>query len=456
MRLSKNMDVGVFRQYDIRGIYKKEITQEFSYKLGEALVMFMENRQKGKKISIGHDSRLSSPALYSSLIKGLYEHGAHVFKLGHITTPVSYFSAHKISDMSMTVMVTGSHNPPEYNGFKLTMNKSSLTSKDIKQIRKLMSLDSTKKTGKLITYDIVSDYIDYLKKQFKFKENLEIIIDCGNGASGVLLRKLFNALGLVPKILHESPDGNFPNRPPDPTIEENLKTLSSHVSNGDAVCGIAFDGDADRICVVDENGKLIQGDKLLYIFSKEILKNNRGAKIVADVKCSDNLFSSIGKLGGQSIMHKTGHSLIKQKIKEVDAFLGGELSGHICFNDRTFGYDDAVYASLRFLEILLNTKKKVSELLRDYPKSFVTPEIREKYEEDKIESLIKKIKKTFEKNELVKLNTLDGVRVSFPNGWALIRKSHTESVGVFRYEANTKQNLQKIIDQVKALKNENH
>ncbi len=443
----------VFRKYDIRGIVDKEIDESFSYLLGQALTTYMRLKGRKKKITVGHDVRLSSHKLYKSLIAGLTEHGAHVIKLGPITTPLSYYSTYMIDDIAMSAMITGSHNPPEYNGFKLTFNRCSLSSEDIQKIYGIMlAKEFSKTSGRNTSFDIVTKYVDQYAEQFKHLKNIPVVMDCGNGTAGIVLRKLMNKIGLNFEILFETPDGNFPNHHPDPTIKENLEDLAKKVIQTKSIVGIGFDGDADRIGVVDEKGQFILGDELLYIFAKAILKTNPSASIVADVKCSDKLYNAINSMGGKTIMWKTGHSLIKQKIKEKNALLGGELSGHICFRDKNYGYDDAIYASLRLLEILIQSNAPLSKLLTDLPKSYCTPEIRINTSEDKKGKLMKKIKDIF-KNDTAeyKVNHIDGVRISFEDGWALIRDSNTQPVIVLRFESKTSSGLLRIRNKIEPL-----
>ncbi len=441
------MDPIIFRQYDIRGIVETHLDSAFSYSLGKALVSYMSLRGHENKVTVGHDARLSSPKLYESLIAGLTEHGAHVVKLGLITTPISYYSTHAIDNVAMSIIVTASHNPPEYNGFKLTYNKSNLQSQDIKEIKTIIETNkSTKKLkGNTSSFDIITSYINRYTEEFKHLTNIPIVMDCGNGTAGVVLRKLMEQLGLNCEILFEKPDGNFPNHHPDPTVESNLKELANKVIATNSVAGIGFDGDADRIGVVDEAGKFILGDELIYIFAKDILQTYKSETIVADVKCSDKLFSSIDALGGTGLMYKTGHSLIKQKIKDENALLGGELSGHICFRDRNYGYDDAIYAALRLIELLVKSKKSISSLLEGLPKTYSTPEIRLKMSYKKREHLMKKVKKHFKHNtDEYSVNHIDGVRISFKNGWALIRISHTGPILTLRFESTTSEGLARI------------
>lgn len=448
------MDPVIFRQYDIRGIAGLHINSQFAYALGKALVSYMALKGSNKTITVGHDARLSSPELYEALISGLVQHGASVVKLGLITTPISYYSTHAIDDVTMSAIVTASHNPSQYNGFKLTYNKAALLNKDIEKIKSIMKSNQPikKQAGSIRSVDIITNYINRYTEEFKALKNIRVVMDCGNGTAGVVLRKLLEKIGIDFEILFETPDGSFPNHHPDPTIEKNLQELTKTVVNTRSELGIGFDGDADRIGIVDEKGNFVLGDKLIYLFAKDILQ--RPAPIVADVKCSDKLFSSIEQLGGVGIMCKTGHSLIKQKIKEENAPLGGEFSGHICFRDRNYGYDDAIYAALRLLEIINKSNLPISLLLKEFPKTYCTPEMRIEMSYEKIHSSIKKAKKHFKQNTSeYSVNHIDGVRVSFNDGWALIRASNTGPILTLRFESNSNKGLMRIKNEMFSLLN---
>lgn len=438
----------IFREYDIRGVYNKQFDKDFAYLLGKAFAVYLSKQCLNQKLRvvIGHDARVSSPEIVAGLAKGLMESGAHVIHIGLVTTPVCYFSTFELENISGAIQVTGSHNPPEYNGFKISCGKSTIFGAEIQKLRQIMNegkyLQASPGTEE--TVDIFPLYISRYQKEFGRLQPIKVVIDCGNGAAGSVVRKLFEAVGLSPTILFEQPDGRFPNHHPDPTVEENLEDLKAEVLKQGAVCGIGFDGDADRIGVVDHQGKMLYGDELMVIVARSILSQNKGAKIIGDVKCSDRLYHDIRHHGGEPIMWKTGHSLVKEKIKIEKAPFGGEMSGHIFFADRNYGYDDAPYAALRLLEILAKSGKTIPQLLEGLPPSFNTPEIRVDTTEEKKILIVEKMKEAFAQPGDYQVNLTDGIRVSFPDGWALCRSSNTQPVLVLRYESNTEAGLNRI------------
>jgi len=435
----------IFREYDIRGVYDKDFDVDFAETLARSLVSFIA--KKGKKnpvITVGHDARLSSPAIMKSVVKGLESSGAQVKTMGLITTPMSYFSMFHLG-ADGGVMITGSHNPPDYNGFKISYGKSTLFGEEIQELSRIIDNDDfVSGQGSVEAIDIFEPYIARYKKEFSGLKNIPIVLDCGNGAAGIVARRLFTAIGLTPTILFEEPDGRFPNHHPDPTIEENLKDLRHEVEKKAAKIGIGFDGDCDRIGVIDGQGKFLLGDEMMVIWARDILQKNPGGKIVGDVKCSDRLYDDIKKHGGEPIMWKTGHSLIKNKIKEEKAPFGGELSGHIFFADRNYGYDDALYAGLRLIEILAQSGKTVGQLLEGLPSAYNTPEIRLDTTEEKKRQIVETLTDYFKKQSGVTLNLIDGVRASYPNGWALVRASNTQPVVVVRFESQDKTKLEEM------------
>ncbi|MFN3455231.1 MAG: phosphomannomutase/phosphoglucomutase, partial [Pseudobdellovibrio sp.] len=333
----------IFREYDIRGVYNKQFNDEFAYNLGKAFCSYVY-KKTGKKtfrLSLGHDARTSSVSLIENLRRGFVESGAEVYMLGMVTSPISYFSTFQL-DLDGAIMVTGSHNPPEYNGFKISFGKTTIFGEEIQELYKIiLAQDYIIGSGSSKPYDIFPEYLERYKKEFGQLKPLNVVLDCGNGAAGVIVRKLYNTVGLNPEILFEEPDGRFPNHHPDPTVEENLKDLAKKVKETGAIVGIGFDGDADRIGIVDHTGKMIYGDELMTIYSRAILAEKKGEKIVGDVKCSDRMYNDISLHGGVPVLWKTGHSLIKEKVKSDKAPFGGEMSGHIFFADRNYGYDDA-------------------------------------------------------------------------------------------------------------------
>lgn len=438
----------IFREYDIRGIFNEEFDLRFAYELGRtyATYHFQQTKLHQSTIAVGYDARISSPDIFASLSKGLNEGGLNVLNLGLVTTPINYFANFSL-DVSGSIMITGSHNPPNYNGFKICLQKNTLFGEEIQNLKRIYE-DNEWYNGSLGTtqnFDIFPLYIDRYQDEFNKLKPIKVVLDCGNGAAGVIARKLFNSVGIEPTILCEEPDGSFPIHHPDPTVEKNLVMLKEAVLKEGAKVGIGFDGDADRIGLVDDKGRMIYGDELMVLISRDILQNKKGAKIVGDVKCSDRLYSDIQQRGGVPIMWKTGHSLIKDKIKKEQAPFGGEMSGHVFFADRNYGYDDAVYAGLRVVEILSKTGKTISELLEGLPTAFNTPEIRIDTTEEKKLLIVDKLKEHFSTpSDDYKVNLLDGIRVSYKDGWALARASNTQPVLVLRFEANTEKRLQEI------------
>lgn len=435
----------IFREYDIRGVYEKDFDLEFAQTLARSLVSFIV--KKGKKnpvVTVGHDARLSSPDIMKAVVKGLVSSGAQVKTMGLITTPMSYFSMFHLG-ADGGIMITGSHNPPDYNGFKISYGKSTLFGDEIQELGRLIETnDFVVGDGSVEAIDIFEPYIERYKKEFSGLKNIPVVLDCGNGAAGIVARRLFNAIGLTPTILFEEPDGRFPNHHPDPTVEENVVDLKAEVKKTGALIGIGFDGDCDRIGVVAGDGRFLLGDEMMVVWSRDVLKSIPGAKIVGDVKCSDRLYDDIKKHGGQPIMWKTGHSLIKNKIKAEKAPFGGELSGHIFFSDRNYGYDDALYAGLRLIEILAKTGKTIEQLLEGLPSAHNTPEIRLDTTEEKKLAIVSTLTDYFKKQTGVTLNLIDGVRASYSHGWALVRASNTQPVVVVRFESQDPKRLEEM------------
>ncbi|MBI5182646.1 MAG: phosphomannomutase/phosphoglucomutase [Nitrospirae bacterium] len=439
------ISAGIFREYDVRGVFGKDLTLEAAKLLGMGFGTYA--KEKGvKKVTLGRDVRLSSDALHDSIISGLAETGMEVIDIGVCPTPILYFSIHHLK-VGGGVMITGSHNPPEFNGFKLAIGKETIYGDKIQEVRKIIEGGRFDKGKSSISeYDIIQDYIDYLKAGFndlkKSKKTLKVVVDCGNGTAGIAAPKILNDLGCDVIELFCNLDGNFPNHHPDPTIPKNLDALIKKVKETKADFGAAYDGDADRIGVVDENGEIIWGDKLMIIFSRDILKKKPGATFISEVKSSQTMYDDITKNGGKAIMWKTGHSLIKAKMKETGALLAGEMSGHIFFADRYLGYDDAIYATCRLAEIAANSGKRVSELLADAPKTYSTPEIRIDCPDEKKFDIVEAAKARFKKE--YKIIDVDGVRILFDDGWGLIRASNTQPVLVMRFEANSEKRLKEI------------
>ncbi len=431
----------IFREYDIRGVVDKDLTLDVVRRLGQGFGTLM-TRSGRRELVVGRDGRLSSNAFAESLIEGLISTGCNVVDIGLCPTPVYYFSIFHL-DKDGGMMVTGSHNPPEFNGFKVSVGKSTIFGQEIQNLRDLIEKGRfiTGK-GKLSQTEIVKPYHDYIRENIRTKKRMRIVIDAGNGTAGIVAGQLLRDLGCEVEELYCEVDGRFPNHFPDPTIPENLKDLIDRVKKTRADVGIGYDGDGDRIGVVDDQGNIIWGDRLMILFSREILKRQKGSSFVAEVKCSQNLFNDIEKHGGKALMWKTGHSLIKEKMREEKAALGGEMSGHIFFADRYFGYDDAIYASCRLVELLSKTDEKLSQLLSDVPKTFITPEIRVDCPDEIKFKVVEKVKGMLSKD--YPIIDVDGVRVKFEDGWGLVRPSNTQPALVLRFEALTEEKREEI------------
>ena len=436
----------IFREYDIRGIVDEDLNEELSYKIGRACVRFAEiDISDPVCMSVGWDCRLSGQRYAKALMLGLQSKNAKIMELGPVSTPMSYFSVFSNKKCNGSIMVTGSHNPPNYNGFKICVGEKTLFKEDIQTLRKYVNEDKSiydnQESLYSKKYDIFPEYKKFILNNIKLKKTLRVCVDAGNGMAGPYAPDIFQELGCEIIKLFCEPDGNFPNHEADPSVDKNLKPLIEMVQKEKADLGMAFDGDGDRIGIVDENGAIIRGDKLLILFAREVIKENPGVSVISEVKSSDLLYKDIKKHGGNPIMWKTGHSIIKAKMKETKALLAGEMSGHIFFADRFFGFDDAIYAGARLLEILSQKNKPISSLFFDIPKTESTPEIRVTCSDSTKFNLIDKLKKSF---STYKINTIDGIRIEFKSGWALVRASNTQPAIVMRFEANTKKDLQKI------------
>jgi phosphomannomutase/phosphoglucomutase len=431
----------IYREYDIRGVVDKDLTPDIAKRLGQGFGTHMA-RLGLKNLVVGRDGRLSSPSYGEALIEGLISSGCDIVDIGICPTPVYYFSIFHLNKDGGT-MVTGSHNPPEFNGFKVSVGKSTIFGEEIQKLGKLVEKgEYISGKGNLSKFEMIRLYQDYIKKNIKLEKKMRVVIDAGNGTAGVVAGPLLRDLGCEVEELYCEIDGRFPNHFPDPTIPGNLKDLIDRVKKSHAEVGIGYDGDGDRIGVVDDQGNIIWGDQLMILFAREILKHQKGATFVAEVKCSQNLFTDIEKHGGKAIMWRTGHSLIKEKMKEEKAVLGGEMSGHIFFADRYFGYDDAIYASCRLVELLSKTDRKLSQLLEDVPKTSITPEIRVDCPDEIKFKVVEKVRDELRKT--YSIVDVDGVRVQFGDGWGLVRASNTQPALVLRFEALNEKRLQEI------------
>ena len=448
----------IFREYDIRGIFEKELNEKSVKLIG--YLLGLEVKKKGEYVAVGYDARTHSPLLRDYLTSGFIKAGVKVLDAGLIPTPVCYFCNYvEFSGITAvaSVMITGSHNPKEYNGFKITIDKKPFFGNDIYALRdKFLKMQDfeIEDNATCIKIPAKKRYIDYMVKEFSFLKGLEtkIVLDAGNGVAGVVVKDIFDDLRLDYKGLYLEPDGNFPNHHPDPTIEENLKDIKEKLKKGYDI-GFAYDGDADRIAVLTKKYN-IKGDILAILFAKEMKRPT----VIGEVKCSQIMYDEINKMGGKAIMYKTGHSNLKVKIREVGADLAAEVSGHIFFADRYFGYDDAIYATLRVLELIKKGFDLDSEI-DALPKTYSTEEIKVPVSEDKKFELMKWIKEILAKRpsylpKVKNIIDIDGVRINFENGWALVRASNTTPVLVTRYEATDKESLKKYQESLQRLINE--
>lgn len=430
----------IFREYDIRGIAETDLNHENLHLIARGVGTYFQSLGQ-KNLVIGRDVRISSPRIANTMIKGLNESGCDVLDIGEVPTPVLYFVLfhYKIGN---GIMITASHNPKEFNGFKVAFNNSTIYGDEIQRLRKAIDKQEyVSGKGTVKKHDAIPDYVDYVTTKIKVKKGLRVAIDTGNGTCGPVVESILKKLDADYLMLFKEPNGNFPNHLPDPVVPEHIKELINTVKDGDFICGVGFDGDGDRIGTIDENGAVIWGDVLLAIYAEELLTRMPGSKIIFEVKCSKGLIERIEALGGIPIMYKTGHSLIKAKMKQENAPLAGEMSGHIFFADRYYGYDDAIYAALRLFEIL-SLNQKLSALAARVPRYYSTPEIRmETTDEDKFK-IVEDLKSFFKKS--YKVIDIDGVRVDFPDGWGLIRPSNTQPVLVLRFEAKTQERLKEI------------
>jgi len=440
------MNKEIFREYDIRGNVEKDLTDDVVKNIGRAFAAHM--RKGGKKTaSIARDCRLSSEHYRDLLVESMVESGLDVVDVGLVPTGLFYYSLFNL-DVEGGIMITGSHNPPEMNGFKVAFGKSTIFGEEIQNIRKIIEEGRfVQGKGSHREYKhLVADYFTFLRSNITLNKQFKIVVDAGNGTGGVIGVPIMKEMGQEVVELFCDMDGHFPNHFPDPTVEKNLETLRKTVLEQKAHVGIGYDGDADRIGIIDEKGNIIWGDYLMIIFARDILREKKGASFVSEVKCSKNLFDDIEKHGGKPIMWKAGHSLIKQKMKETGAVMGGEMSGHIFFADKFFGYDDAIYASLRFLEIMERDERPVSEFLSDLPKMYSTPEIRMDCPDSMKFDIVGKLTDYY-KTKFKVIDT-DGVRVVFEDGWGLVRSSNTQPILVLRFEATSEESLARIQDMV--------
>ena len=435
------MTPDIFREYDIRGIAGKQITEDDVIRIGKGIGTFLV-QHKCFRLTVGRDCRLTSDRFSEKLIEGLMSTGCHVIDIGVCPTPVLYFSIQHLNQEG-GVMLTASHNPPEYNGFKICNHTDSVHGEQIQQIRQIIEQKKfAQGEGSRNEADVVTSYTRFITENISIKKPLKVGIDAGNGTAGVIAVPVLKALGCNIRDIYCDMDGRFPNHEADPTVAKNMADLIRMVREKNLDLGVGYDGDGDRIGVVDERGNLVYGDQLMIIFAREILSRKPGATFISEVKCSKTMYDDIRSHGGNPIMWKTGHSLIKEKMKIEKAELAGEMSGHMFFADRYFGFDDAIYATCRLLEILADTGKPLSELLADVPKTFTTPEIRVDCPDSVKFSVVEKLTETFRK--AYDVIDIDGARIVFADGWGLVRASNTQPALVLRFEALSEERLAEI------------
>lgn len=443
---SLGMNQNIFREYDIRGIVGEHLTDETVETLSLAIGTFLR-RNRAKRIAVGYDARESSPRFCEILTRGLNQTGCDVVLIGMVSTPVLYHTTFT-QDVDGGVMITGSHNPSNHNGFKVSLGTASLFGSQIREIGEIALADVFEQgTGSVETIEVMDEYrIDVASRVSLEDRKLKVVVDAGNGMGGVTAVPVYRALGVEVIELFTDPDPTFPNHHADPTVEENLQDLIAAVRQHRADLGFAFDGDGDRIGVVDETGRIIWGDELMIPISRSVLADNPGATIISEVKCTQTLFDDIAAHGGTPLMWKAGHSIIKAKMKETGALLAGEMSGHIFFADRWYGFDDACYVGARLLEMLSKTTDPFSALFADIPETFTTPELRMPCPDEIKFDVVDRIAKHFARDHNV--ITIDGARIQFENGWGLVRPSNTQAILVLRFEAVTAIDLAKIRNKV--------
>lgn len=432
------LNPSIFREYDIRGVADEELQDRDVELLGRGLATYLI-RHSGRTICLGRDCRLSGQRLHDALLRGLIAAGAQVLDVGTVPTPVLYFAGiHFKADGA--VMITGSHNPPEYNGFKTVCGSSTLHGTSIQDVYRLIAENGFEEgSGTVKEVDAVSPYVDEVASQFQFDRKISVVVDAGNGTAGPVMSRILERLNVNATELFFEMDGNFPNHHPDPTVLSNLKHLQEAVRKKKADLGIAFDGDSDRLGAVDEQGNVVFGDMLLLIFGREILSRKPGSTFIGEVKCSQIMYDKLRELGGNPIMFKTGHSLIKAKMKQEQAELAGEMSGHMFFADRYFGYDDGIYSACRLLEIVAKCGHPLSYQLKDIPKLVATPELRIDCPDDQKFEVVAKTAEIIRKRR--QTIDVDGIRVPFEHGWGLVRASNTQPVLVMRFEATNEREL---------------
>ncbi|MFH0925566.1 MAG: phosphomannomutase/phosphoglucomutase [bacterium] len=440
------MNKQIFREYDIRGKVGQDLTPDVVKNLGKAFGSYIQQKIAKNNLVVGRDNRNSSPSFFNYLVDGLLETGCNVLDIGIVPTPLFYFSLHHFKKDG-GVMITASHNPPEFNGFKMCIGKDTIYGHDIQRIKDTIEGSKYKTgTGRIEKGSVTDAYLEMINKKIQLNKKIKIVVDAGNGTASLIAPQVLSSIGCEVIELFCKLDGNFPNHFPDPTVPENLSTLIKRVKEEKADLGIGYDGDADRIGTVDENGDIIWGDSLLILFARDVLKKNKGAKIIYEVKSSQNLEEDIINHGGLPIMWKAGHSLIKSKMKEEGALLAGEMSGHMFFADDYYGFDDAIYASCKLAQIISDSNCSLSNLLNNIPKTHATPEIRVDCSDEIKFEVVEEVKKGLKEDNKFELIDIDGVRIKFDEGWGLLRASNTQPAIVLRFEARSQEALEQYKD----------
>jgi len=440
-----SIPAGIFRQYDVRGIVGRDLNADVARAIGRAYVRYLADHDVAGAVAVGRDNRPSGDMLRDALVDGITGAGRDVVDIGVVPTPLLYWALHH-AGVSGGIQITGSHNPPEYNGFKLSVGATSMHGDEIQELHRLTgsAADTADTRGAVREEQVIDRYVDdMVSRTGALKRDVKVVYDCGNGAGALVAPKLFDRLGVKGRGLFCESDGNFPNHHPDPTVPENLEDLIAAVRADGAELGIAFDGDADRIGIVDDQGRIIWGDRLLILYAQDVIaRTGQGQPIIFDVKCSQALPDAIRRAGGTPIMWKTGHSLIKDKMKELNAPVAGEMSGHMFFAEGFYGHDDALYGAARLLRIVADSGRTVRQLLSDVPDFVSTPELRIDVDEAEKFAIVERAVRHFRR--LHDVNDVDGVRIQYGDGWGLLRASNTQPVLVARYEALTLERLQEI------------
>ena len=444
-----NISTNIFREYDIRGIVGKELYDADARAIARAFGTYVQ-RHGRKTLAVGRDVRLTSDRFAELVLEGLTSTGCDVIDIGIVPTPLLYFSLHNLP-VDGGVMITASHNPSEYNGFKLCLGTASVYGQEVQKILSMIQQEDfvTGRGSVTGANDIIHRYMRYVTEHIRLQKSVRAVIDCGNATASLVAPQLVKALGCTVTELYCEPDGRFPNHHPDPTDPKNLVDLIAAVKREKAQVGLAFDGDSDRLGVIDDQGNILWGDQLMMVFSRDILARRPGGTIIFEVKCSKNLEGDIRKHGGNPLMWKAGHSLIKSKMKEIGAVMAGEMSGHLFFADEYFGYDDALYSAARMLRILSETDQPLSTFLKDVPKTYSTPELRVECPDNKKFGVVNEVKEYYRTRHPI--IDVDGVRVNFGDGWGLVRASNTQPALVLRFEADTEERLAQIRTDVESV-----